>query len=96
MSVKSPRGKNRVKIIPFSEEGMCINEAYLNAFRREGLETRRCVIKTITGQVEREVCKIHVWIKRPVAVFCDTVTGTLFNWQGKCLTSDQRRIVGWR
>lgn len=94
-SVKPSRSKGGVKIIPLSEEGFCIAEIYLNMFKRKNMQVRRCVMKTLTGPSEREVYKIHIWDKKPVPVFCDTVTGTLFNWQGKCLSSDQRRIVRW-
>jgi hypothetical protein len=83
-----------MKLIPV-EIGPCISEHYILAFRRERLPKKRCLVKTLTGFSEREMYKIYVRYKKPMTVFCDTVTGSLFNWQGKCLSSTQRRIVRW-
>ncbi|NBT57943.1 hypothetical protein EBT16_04080 [bacterium] len=74
---------------------MCISEVYLGVLKRGDFPVKKVLMKTITGQVEREVYKLHIWDKKPVGVFADTITGSLFNWQGKCLSSTQRRIVRW-
>lgn len=93
-SVQQTRVPGSVRLIPV-EHGPCVGEQYILMWKREKVEKRRCVVKTLTGLVERDMYKIFVRYKKPMTVFCDTVTGSLFNWQGKCLSSTQRRIVRW-
>ena len=94
-SLEQARNPGIVKLIPI-ENGPCISDVFLLKWGRDGVEKKRCVMKTLTGLVERDVYKIRVLNKKPMTVFCDTVTGSLFNWQGKCLSSSQRRIVRWQ
>lgn len=90
-----PRGTHHKK--PFvMEKGPCLFEHALTKEVLDMQKKRWAYISTICGDTKRLLVKVWVWIKRkPVAVWADVVTGTVFLDSGECLSSHQRRIKRW-
>lgn len=90
-----PRGTHHKK--PFvMEKGPCLFEHALTKEVLDMQKKRWAYISTICGDTKRLLVKVWVLIKRkPVAVWADAITGTVFLESGECLSSHQRRIKRW-
>jgi len=90
-----PRGSHHKKPL-YMEEGPCLFEYALTKDLLETQPKRIAHVQTLYGVVKRLMVKVWVWTKkRPLLVYADVVTGTVFLESGECLSSVQRRVIKW-
>lgn len=89
------RGTHHKK--PFvMEEGPCLFEHALTEEVLDRQQKRWAYVDTICGIVKRLMVK--VWVLRrnkPISVYADVVTGTVYLEDGRCLSSSTRSIKKW-
>lgn len=96
------RGLVKDKPLTLSDDADCLSEISMVLFTNndkiiEGPHRKVAHIVGHAGEkTMRDVAPVWIWKDgKPVKVFADIVTGTLYRPNGDCMSSDVRKVVKW-
>lgn len=82
-----------VKVWRITEENRTISNELMPLILKRDYPRLKGIVETITGPTERVFVPIMVRPRNPTQMLMDSVTGTLYTMEGRCMSSNTRRIV---